>query len=228
VGDFAYNDHISDPYNFAGAPRIRSLEAQREILRFSAARGKTVWFDVHIWNHDPRDPDRLDKGMGMRSFVTRLEELVPGADFKVCVFEENATNHRMRRALSHAHAINEIQRFEHESPILCAANCLQPDGHNDNGWDQGLLFLNQSKAWGQPSYYVTQMYSAHYQPLCVESYVESYNDSLDVTACRSEDGSLLSIRVVNLDEWPVSAEISFAGFKAKTAFSLEIEEVASY
>ncbi|MGE4286637.1 MAG: family 16 glycoside hydrolase, partial [Phycisphaerae bacterium] len=223
VGDFAYNEHISDPYNFGGAPRISSLEAQREILRFAAARGKTVWFDVHIWNNDPRDPDRLDKGLGLRSFVTRLEELAGEANFKVCVFEENATNHRMRRALSHAHAINEIQRYEHEVPILCAANCLQPDGHNDNGWDQGLLFLNQSKAWGQPSYYVTQMYSSHYQPLCVESYVESYNDSLDVTACRSEDGKLLSIRVVNLDEWPVSAEISFDGFKAETASITQLQ-----
>ena len=45
-----------------------------------------------------------------------------------------------------AHAINEIQRYEYEMPILCAANCLQPNGHNDNGWDQGLLFCPSRKS----------------------------------------------------------------------------------
>lgn len=224
VGDFAYNDHISDPYRFSGAPRIRTLEAHREILRFAKANNKPVWFDVHIWNDDPRDPDRLDKGMGMRSFVDMLGSLSDGADFKVCVFEENAVNHTMRRALAHAHAINEIQRYEHEVPILCAANCLQPDGQNDNGWDQGLLFLNQSKAWGQPSYYVTQMISDSHQPLCVQSFVDSYNNSLDVTACKSLDGKTLSLRVVNLDQWDIEASINLAGFvSAHTAEMLQIK-----
>ena len=212
VGDFAYNAQIADPFNLEGAPRIHSLAAHQDILRFAKANNKPVWFDVHIWNHDPRDPDRLDKGMGMRSFVEALKTIGQGAEFKVCIFEENATNHRMRRGLSHAHAINEVQRYAHEAPILCAANCLQPDEQNDNGWDQGLLFLNQSKVWGQPSYYVTQMASRNYQPLCVESYVNSYNDALDVTACKSEDGKTLSLRVVNLDQWDVETAIDLLGF----------------
>lgn len=213
VGDFAYNDYISDPFNFNGAPRIRTLAAHREILRFAKSRGKPVWFDVHIWNHDPRDPDLLDKGLpGMKSFVDALERISDGAEYKVCVFEENATNHRIRRGLAHVHAINEVQRYAHEIPILCAANCLQPGGQNDNGWDQGLLFLNQSRVWGQPSYYVTQMMSESYQPLCVESYVDSYLNSLDVTACRSEDGKKLSLRVVNLDQWDITADINLMSY----------------
>ena len=32
-------------------------------------------------------------------------------------------------------------------PVTTSANCLQPDGQNDNGWDQGLLFLNPSQVW---------------------------------------------------------------------------------
>ncbi len=213
VGDFAYNDYISDPYNFDGAPRIRTLTAQQEILRFAQMQGKPVWFDVHIWNDEPRDPDRLDKGIGgMMSYVNALKRIGEGADFKVCVFEENANNHRLRRGLGHAHAINEIQRYTHEMPILCAANCLQPDGHNDNGWDQGLLFLNQSRVWGQPSYYITQMISRSYQPLCVESFIDSYQNSLDVTACRSVDGKVLSLRVVNLDRWDITTEITLLDY----------------
>lgn len=212
VGDFAYNEHISDPFKFGGAPRITTLAAHQEILRFAKEHNKPVWFDVHIWNDEPRDPDRLDKGMGLRSFVNALEEIGDGTQFKVCVFEENANNPQLRRGLGHAHAINEIQRYEHEMPILCAANCLQPDGQNDNGWDQGMLFLNQSKVWGQPSYYVTQMISRSYQPLCVESYVNSYNNSLDVTACKSQDGRMLSLRVVNLDRWGIETEIELRHF----------------
>jgi alpha-L-arabinofuranosidase len=69
------------------------------------------------------------------------------------------------------------------------------------------LFLNQSKVWGQPSYYVTQMFSRSYQPLCLESYVNSYNNSLDVTACKSQDGKILSLRVVNLDRWDIETEV---------------------
>lgn len=212
VGDFAYNEHISDPFKFGGAPRITTLAAQQEILRFAKEHNKPVWFDVHIWNDEPRDPDQLDKGMGLRSFVDALEKIGDGARFKVCVFEENANNHQLRRGLGHAHIINEIQRYEHEMPILCAANCLQPDGQNDNGWDQGLLFLNSSKVWGQSSYYVTQMVSRSYQPLCVESYVGSYQNSLDVTACKSQDGKVLSLRVVNLDRWDIETHIELMDY----------------
>ncbi|MEN6306754.1 MAG: family 16 glycoside hydrolase, partial [Anaerohalosphaeraceae bacterium] len=212
VGDFAYNEHISDPAQFGGAPRITTLAAQQEILQFAKKHNKPVWFDVHIWNDDPRDADQLGKGLGLRSFVEALEKIGDGAKFKVCVFEENANNHQLRRGLGHAHIINEIQRYEHEMPILCAANCLQPDRQNDNGWDQGLLFLNQSKVWGQSSYYVTQMISRNYQPLCVESYVDSYQESLDVTACKSQDGRVLSLRVVNLDCWDIDAQIELMDY----------------
>jgi hypothetical protein len=48
----------------------------------------------------------------------------------------------MKRGLGHANAINRIERLPYEIPIMCAANCLQVDRQNDNGWDQGLLFLN--------------------------------------------------------------------------------------
>ena len=44
-------------------------------------------------------------------------------------------------------------------PICTSANGLQPDGQNDNGWDQGLLFLNTSQVWLQPPGYAAQMFS---------------------------------------------------------------------
>ena len=83
------------------------------------------------------------------------------------VFEFNAGNHSQRRALANALAIHAIER-DGRIPIATSANCLQPDGQNDNGWDQGLLFLNPSQVWLQPPGYVTQMFSRNYLPQLVQ------------------------------------------------------------
>jgi hypothetical protein len=226
VGDFAYNDHIKDPFNFRGAPRIKSLAAHQKILELAQVRRRPVWFDVHVWNDNPRDPEMLKGGIiGLRDFGVALKKLCPGADFKVCVFEENAGNHTLRRGLAHAHAINKLERSGDLVPILCAANCLQPDGQNDNGWDQGLLFLNPSQVWGQPSYYITQMVARHYLPRCVRADVESPGKSLDVTAKSSADGKVLQLQVVNVDGKPVRARVDLGGF-APTRPAMRVTELA--
>jgi alpha-L-arabinofuranosidase len=213
VGDFAYNDRIRDPFAFAGAPRIKSLAAHQKILELARGRGRTVWFDVHVWNNDPRNPDELGGGIiGLRDFGEALKTLCPGADFKVAVFEENSGNHTLRRGLAHAHAVNELERQGDLVPVVCAANCLQPDRQNDNGWDQGLLFLTPSQVWGQPSYYVTQMIARNYLPRCVRADVKAPGDSLDVTAKRSDDGKVLQLQVVNLDRDTVRGRITLEGF----------------
>jgi alpha-L-arabinofuranosidase len=213
VGDFAYNERITDPFNFRGAPRIKSLAAHQKILELARGHGRKVWFDVHVWNNEPRDPARLKGGiLGLDDFGAALKKLCPGADFKVCVFEENAGNHKLRRGLAHAHAINALERRGDLVPIVCAANCLQPDRQNDNGWDQGLLFLNPSQVWGQPSYYVTQMISRNYLPKCVRADVKTPGHALDVTAKIAEDGKILQLQVVNLDSRPVKAQVDLGGF----------------
>ena len=226
VGDFAYNDHITDPYNFRGAPRIKSLAAHKKILDLARSRGRTVWFDVHVWNDNPHDPDRPGGGiLGLRDFGAALKKLTPGASFKVCVFEENSGNHRLRRGLAHAHAINVLERSGDLVPVVCAANCLQPDRQNDNGWDQGLLFLSPCQVWGQPSYYVTQMVARHYLPRCVRADVEGAGGSLDVTAKVAKDGKVLQLQVVNLDGKPVQARIDLGGF-APSRPALQVVELA--
>ncbi|NQT84878.1 DUF1080 domain-containing protein, partial [bacterium] len=213
VGDFLYNAPIRDPFDFRGAPRIKSLAVHKKILEFAEARGKAVWFDVHIWNHEPGNPDEMGGGViGLRDFIRALHEFNTGADFKVCVFEENANNHGVRRALGHAHAINELERMGADVPVVCAANCLQPYKQNDNGWNQGMLFLTPSQAWGQPPYYVTQMISRNYLPLCVETDFESTGKALDVTAKKSEDGKALTVQVVNVSAGRVKSRMRLSGF----------------
>jgi alpha-L-arabinofuranosidase len=213
VGDFAYNDHIADPFNFKGAPRIKSLAAHRKILELAKAHKRAVWFDVHVWNDKPRDPDEPGGGIiGLKDFGAALAKLCPGAAFKVAVFEENSGNHAMRRALAHAHAVNELERVGDLVPVVCCANCLQPAGQNDNGWDQGLLFLSPDQVWPQPPYHVTRMLALHYLPRVVRAEVTSPGNALDVTAKADENGKVLQLQVVNLDAKPVTAGLRVTGF----------------
>ena len=209
VGDFAYGKHITDPYNFPGAPHIKSLAAHKQILDFARSQGKPVWFDVHIWNDGPRDADPQIEVL--QELIDWLEKLGQGADFRVCVFEENAGNHLWRRGLAHARTVNRLQRLGEKVPIVCAANGLQPDGQNDNGWDQGLYFLSPSHVWMQPSAYVTQMLADNNLPRCVATDCQCPDNALDVTARLSDDGSVLGLQVVNSEDRPISTRLKITG-----------------
>ena len=137
-------------------------------------------------------------------------------------FEFNANNHRQRRALGNALAMLAIERMSDRVPVSCSANCLQPDGQNDNDWNQGLLFLNPSQVWLQPPGYVTRMISRAYQPWLAPVDVEPRNGELDVAAMRSQDGRTLVLQVVNAGEQEVAAVIRVDGFKpSKRAATVE-------
>ena len=84
------------------------------------------------------------------------------------------------------------------------------DGQNDNGWNQGLLFLNPSQVWLQPPGFVTQMISANYLPLVVKA--RSPDREVDVSATRSEDGKTLALQVVNSGEKPAALPLKISGF----------------
>ena len=149
---------------------------------------------------------------GIPSFIEALQKIRPDAKFKVMVFELNADQHNIGRALSNARAINELQRIGDRVPIVCSANGLQPDGQNDNGWNQGLLFLNPSQVWSQPPLCVAQMLSRNWLPNRVESDAQSPGKSLDVTALAAGDGKKLQLQVVNLDGKPLRTAIELQGF----------------
>src|SRR5262249_6895514 len=145
-----------------------------------------------------------------------LAKVAGGATHKVVVLEYNAHNHGMRRALGNALATNRIER-DGRLPIVTSANGLQPDRQNDNGWDQGLLFLTPARVWLQPPGYVTQMLSRNYLPQLVKSDVTGAKDLLDVTAKRSEDGKTLVLQVVNRANQPTTAAIYLGGFLPASA-----------
>ena len=211
VGDFAYGQRIQDPMKFSGADsRITSLTAHRRILRFAKAHNGEVWFDVHV-NTD-RPEARNATLEGMFSFTDALARIADGARHKVVVFEFNAGNHAQRRALANALAVNAIER-DGRIPIVTSANGLQPDGQNDNGWDQGLLFLNPAAVWLQPPGYVTRMLARNHLPQLVQCQVTGAEASrLDANAKRSDNGKTLVLQVVNPGEAAVNAQIHLAGF----------------
>jgi alpha-L-arabinofuranosidase len=213
-GDFAYDKVITDPYNFSGASSIKSLETHKKILDLAQAHGREVWFDVHIGTEQPPAPNGVP---GVRSFIEQLARLSPGARYKVAVFEFNAGNHALKRALANACAINQLQRLGDAVTIACSANCLQPYLQNDNGWNQGLLFLSPSQVWPQPPYYVTEMVSRNYLPLLVRTETTSPGNALNATATVSRDGHDLTLQVVNTGKVPLPSRIELAGFVPRKA-----------
>jgi alpha-L-arabinofuranosidase len=210
VGDFEYKSPLTDPFRVEGAPRIRSLAAHKKILDLARERGREVWFDVHIWNHNPRDArGRIE---ALATFDAALAKLSPGAPFRLCVLEENATNHAVRRAVSHGETVNGLMRMGDRVRIVCAANALQVDGQNDNGWDQGLVFMNPSRAWLQPPAHVTRMIASNLLPRVVEASASDCDGDLDATATLGDDGSTLVLQVANLGATRRATRIDLEGF----------------
>ena len=218
VGDLAYQQVITNPFSFNGADSgITTLAAHQKILRLAALNHRPVWFDVHVWDDGPT----LDRSLAaMFSYDDALAQIGGGADYKVVVFELNANHPNQGRALGNALAIQSAQR-DGRLPVVISANCLQPDGQNDNGWNQGLLFLNPSQTWLQPPGYVTQMFSHHYEPLVVESKIEPADNPLSVTAMRNQKGTALVLNVVNPGSEPIDAVIAIQGHLPSGAATVE-------
>src|SRR5262249_50058830 len=106
---------------------------------------------------------------------------------------------------------------------VCCANCLQPDKQNDNGWDQGLVFLSPDKVWAQPPYYVTQMLARRYLPRIVQADVSSPKNTLDVTAKTDDKGNVLQLQSVHLKAERVTDGIQVSGFKPREATGEVVE-----
>jgi hypothetical protein len=149
----------------------------------------------------------------------------PGAKSKVVFFEDNSGNHAMKRALSNARATNEAVRIGGLLPIACAANCLQPDGQNDNGWDQELLFLDPARVRLQPPGSLIQVSRRHFPPLLVHAEARGWAETFSVNAKRGEDGKALVLQVIHRGDEPGPTRISVGGFSPSRT-SATVEQLA--
>jgi alpha-L-arabinofuranosidase len=174
--------------------------------------GKAAMWDVHVGGDD------LHEGRNVDALFTRMEKLVhewaPKTSLKACVLEENGGRHDVQRALGHACVLNATERHGDFVLIDCPANCLQPWQQNDNDWDQGQVFFTSSQVWGMPPFYAQQMAAANHLPCRVASEIKSPNDELDVTSTRSDDASLLVLKVVNIGDKPHRANVEVSAFGA--------------
>lgn len=221
VGDFAYNDPITDPLHITGNPdHLTTLATQQKILQLAKAHQREVWFDVHVNTEGPRP----DFG-GTFSYLDAIDRLADGAKHRVAIFELNAGNHAQRRALANAAAILRVER-DGRLPICTSANCLQPDGQNDNDWNQGLLFLNPAQAWLQPPGYVTRMIADNFQPLELATEVQNAADQIVAGAQRSADGKILVVQVVNFADQDTSATLDLHDFVPGKS-TARVEELAA-
>ena len=223
VGDFAYSQPITDPERIKGAASgITQMTAHRKILELARRQGREVWFDIHIGTEHPGALGELSV---VPTYIDALSKMSDGAKHKVAIFELNAGNHAQRRALANAITLGELQHLGEQLPVICSANGLQPDGQNDNGWDQGLLFFNPAQVWLQPPGYVTRMIAHSYQPVHVPVKIQNGGEKIKVTAARSEDGKTLVLHVVNSGDRPITAALGIEGFKASKPLA-SVEELA--
>jgi hypothetical protein len=216
VGDFHYDNVITDPFHFAGGA-VDTLAAHQKILALAKEYGAEVWFDVHLGTQAIPGPDALDP---LLSFIHALQGLSNGAKFHVVTYELNADRHDLTRALANAKMIGMIERAGAE-PVVTSANALQVDGQNDNGWNQGLLFMTPDKVWLQPPGYVTQMMARNRLDNVVQA--DCNNPNLDVTATASSDSRTIVLQVVNPGDAPVTARVSWPALdSAKTIHVWEL------
>ena len=218
VGDFAYKNVITDPYNFTGSDAgITTLAPHKSILDNAAENGQTVWFDIHWWSESGNKPASYIEAAF--SLYDALKEICPASDPKLCVFELNANAHTLERALCNAYAINAAVKASDIFPIVCSANCLQVQDQNDNGWNQGLVFMDSDEVWLQPPALAAELMGSGLQDTLIAHTAEE-NVDFSVSATRSDDGKTVVLTVINRYESAQTVWVDCAGIDGMTVQSL--------
>lgn len=207
VGDFEYRSRITNPFDVDNATSgIRSLQAQAQIMAFAKKFNNEVWFDVHVWT-EALEPSPA--AHSLISYVDAIDGIADGAKHRVVVFELNANKHDLTRALSNADAMLDILH-DGRLPMVSSANALQVDGQNDNGWDQGLVFLNPSKTWLQPPAYAMQMFGVANGAAVLSTDVKG--DGLKIVAMQSADHQQVSLLLLNKGDRKQQTLVRLDGF----------------
>lgn len=153
VGDFDYNRHpFDDPWNIppeCTAKGLPNLNPHKRMMDYAMEAGQNgkVWFDIHWWSEHGTTP--LPFPECAWNFHKQLGVVTPGTKSKIVVYELNANSHDWERTMANATSIIEAMKHSEILPCMSSANCLQVDKHNDNSWNQGLLFMNNRSVWYQ-------------------------------------------------------------------------------
>ena len=216
VGDFDYKKIIDDPYQLperSTGAGITTLHPHERMLQFAKDAGQAgkVYIDIHWWSEHGDSP--LPFPTAAWSLYENLEKLVPGSGVKLCVYELNANSHDMERAMANAYAILEAVNHSEILPYMCSANCLQVDKHNDNNWDQGLLFMNNRSVWYQPPGLLNLLLEKAWMGERL-AFNEDVIDARFNTAVMT-DGEKISVCLLNRSDGEEEVEIDLPGLADK-------------
>jgi alpha-L-arabinofuranosidase len=221
VGDMGYNDVIANPTQVTGAQSgLTTLEAYQSILSFAAANSGALAIDMHTWTDTPEEV--LEEVDAIASLDFWVHQYNPAVSYALNIYELNAQEHDLNRALANARAIGLLEQHGRRVKVTTSANALQPQGHNDNGWDQGLVFFDTQQSWLQPPGYVTQMIAANFLPTVVDTLCTNP----DVTVTARTDGHAMTLEVVNLNPSSETIPITFIGYTPATS-TLQVTQLTS-
>ncbi|CAK0843448.1 unnamed protein product [Prorocentrum cordatum] len=136
--------------------------------------GESVLWDLHVEGDKPEQEDQWDATFQMA--LQMLDRL--GSSMRLAVFEENAALHDVGRGLNRARYAATYARLRGRFALATAANGLQVFGLNDNGWDQGAVFLAPDRAWLSPFGHADRMVAAASLPLLLDAQPEPSGTSL--------------------------------------------------
>lgn len=194
---------------------LRMLEVLRPL------EAETAW-DAHIGGDAFADADAY------RRVLVAAREVFgrQGGATKLVVFEENGHTHNLRRALVHARMNIASSLFGDFMLMDTAANGLQVFGQNDNGWDQGQVFMTPDRVWLSPFGWSQSMLARHLREFTTPVGVTNLTSrELDVGAYVSAEGAV-GLRVVNWGPSPV--ELSFrVAWKQTVPPAVEAEELTA-
>eukprot|EP00747_Dinoflagellata_sp_TGD_P022845 gnl/TRDRNA2_/TRDRNA2_129364_c0_seq1.p1 gnl/TRDRNA2_/TRDRNA2_129364_c0~~gnl/TRDRNA2_/TRDRNA2_129364_c0_seq1.p1 ORF type:complete len:289 (+),score=40.71 gnl/TRDRNA2_/TRDRNA2_129364_c0_seq1:2-868(+) len=161
--------------------------------------GSSVMWDLHVDGDTPEQEDHWSAAFLMATQM--LDRL--GSQMKLAVFEENAFSHGIVRGLNRARFANTYARLADRFSLATAANGMQVFGFNDNGWDQGAIFIGPDRVWLSPFGYVDYLVARASEPVVLQTRVDSPSGShqalVDILAMRSNNASSIVLRVANFD-----------------------------
>jgi hypothetical protein len=220
VGDMSYHDVIADPDHVTGSESgLTTLAAYQTILNFAASKNGSLAIDVHTWTDNPEQvAEEVD---AISSFDFWVHRYNPSVNYSMNVYELNANQHNVGRALANARAIGLLQQRGRRIKVVTSANALQPNGQNDNGWDQGLVFFDTQRSWLQPPAYVTQMIAAN----DMTTVVSSTSTNPDITVTARMNGQVMTLEVINMSASTQAPTISLVGNFTPATRTMQVSQL---
>jgi hypothetical protein len=170
-----------------------------------------LMIDFHIGGDFPTSDPEI-----AYSFISSVHTVLVNASLgkiRGAVLEENGGRHDVQRGLGHARNANRLRCLGDFVRIETAANGFQVLGRNDNGWDQGALFITQNSTYLSPHGMVNIPLSSLNETGAAIVPVESTGPppSLDIIAIVSADGHFIKISAVNVGSLEIVSNISLLG-----------------